>query len=48
MITLFVWCIVNGLLCHFNVHDVTEDIKMLIVIICIASDLNLFATFSRK
>lgn len=48
MITLCIWCIVNGLLFHFNTSNITEEIRMLIIIICVASDLNLFATFSRR
>lgn len=48
MLTLIIWCIVNEFLCHFDISAVAEDIKLLIVVICIASDLNLFATFSRK
>lgn len=48
MITLFVVCIVNGFLFHFNVRDFTEEIKMIIIVICIANDLNLLATFSGK
>lgn len=48
MITLLVWCIANGLLFHFNTSNITEEIRMIIIIICIASDLNLLATFGRK
>jgi hypothetical protein len=48
MITLLVWCIVNGFLLHFDPHAMAEDTKMLIHVICIASDLNLFTTFIGK
>lgn len=48
MITLLVWCIANGFLFHFNPSIIAEETKMIIIIICIASDLNLLATFSRK
>lgn len=48
MLTLIIWCIVNGFLCHFDMSTVSEDIKIVILVIGIASDLNLFATLSRK
>lgn len=48
MLTLLIWSIVNGFLCHFDISAVSEDIKILILVTCIASDLNLFATLSRK
>lgn len=48
MITLLVWCIVNGFLCHFDISTVAEDTKILILVICTASDLNLITTFSSK
>lgn len=48
MITLLVWCIANSLFFHFNASIITDETRMIIIIICIASDLNLFATFSRK
>lgn len=48
MITLLVWCIVDGFLFHFDANAMAEDFKILILVICMASDLNLIATFSRK
>lgn len=48
MITLLVWCIANGLFFHFSTSNITEETRMIIIIICMASDLNLLATFSRK
>lgn len=48
MITLLVWCIANGLFFRFNASIITEETRMIIDVICIASDLNLLATFSRK
>lgn len=48
MITLFIVCLVNGFLFHLNVRDFTEEIKMIIIVICVANDLNLLATLSRK
>lgn len=48
MITLIVWSIANGFLFHFDINAMTEDIKILICVICIASDLNLIASFGRK
>ena len=48
MITLIVWSIANGCLFHFDPSAMTEDIRMLTCVICIASDLNLIATLSRK
>lgn len=45
MLTLLVWCIVNGFLFHFNASIITDETKIIIIVICIASDLNLFATF---
>lgn len=48
MITLIVWSIVNGFLFQFDISAMAEDIKMLVCVICIASDLNLIASFGRK
>jgi hypothetical protein len=48
MITLLVWCISNGLFFHFDASIITEETKMIIDVICVASDLNLLATLSRK
>lgn len=48
MITLLVWCIANGLFFHYNASIITQETRMIIIIICIASDLNLLATSSRK
>lgn len=48
MITLLLWCIMNGFIFHFAPNTVAEDTKMIIDVICVASDLNLIVTFSRK
>ena len=48
MITLLIWCIVNGFIFHFNSNTIAEDTKMIIAVICVASDMNLIATLSRK
>lgn len=48
MITLCIWCIVNAFLFHYNAINLTEETKIIILVICIAGDLNLLATFSRK
>lgn len=48
MITLIVWSIINGFLFHFDPSVMAEDTRMLILVICIASDLNLIVSFSRK
>ena len=48
MITLLIWCIVNGLILHFDPNVITEDTRMIIDVICVASDLNLIVTLSRK
>lgn len=47
MITLVVWCILNGFLFHFDPNIMTEETKIIIHVICIASDLNLIATLGR-
>lgn len=48
MITLLTWGITNGLFFHFDTSNITEETRMIIIIIGMASDLNLLATFSRK
>lgn len=48
MITLFAWCIMNGFIFHFNPNTLVEETKMIIAAICVASDMNLMATLSRK
>lgn len=48
MITLLIWCIVNGFIFHFDPNVITEDTRMIIDVICVASDLNLIVTLSRK
>lgn len=48
MITLFVWCIMNGFIFHFSPSTLFEEAKMIIAAICVASDINLIATLSRK
>ena len=44
MITLIFWIFINGFLLHFDPNAMTENTKILIHVICIASDLNLFNT----
>lgn len=48
MITLFAWCILNGFLFHYDPNVMTENTKIIIHVICIASDMNFIATLSRK
>ena len=49
MITLLFWCVLNGFLFHFAPSAmVTEDTKILIHVICIASDLNLITTLINR
>lgn len=48
MITLLIWCVANGLFFHYNPNVMTESTKIIILVICVASDLNLIATLSRK
>lgn len=48
MITLFVWCIMNGFIFHFAPSVMTENTKILIDVICIASDLNLITTLLNR
>ena len=48
MITLFTWCIMNGLIFHYDPNIITEESRMIIAIICVASDLNLIATLCRQ
>ena len=48
MITLSIWCIMNSILFHFDPNIITENTKILIHVICIASDLNFIATLWRK
>lgn len=45
MITLLFWCFLNGFLFHFDpTATIAEDTKILIYVICTASDLNLITT----
>ena len=44
MITLLLWCFLNGFLFHFDPGAMAEDTKILIIVICTASDLNLITT----
>lgn len=37
----------NGIIFHYDPNIVAEEIKMIIAVICVASDLNLIATFCR-
>lgn len=44
MITLLFWCILNGFLFHFDPSTMEEATKILILVICLSSDLNLITT----
>ena len=48
MITLLFWCFLNGFLFHFDPNAMAEDTKILIHVICIASDLNLITTLLNR
>jgi len=48
MITLLFWCVLNGFLFHFVPSVMTENTKILIHVICIASDLNLITTLLNR
>ena len=48
MITLLLYCFLNGFLFHFDPDIMTDNTKILILIICIASDLNFITTLWRK
>ena len=48
MITLLIYCFLNGFLFHFDQDVMTYNTKILIHVICIASDLNLLTTLWRK
>ena len=48
MITLLLYSFLNGFLFHFDPDIITENTKILIHVICIASDLNFFTTLLRK
>lgn len=44
MITLLFWCFLNGFLFHYTPSAMAEDTRIIIIVICIASDLNLITT----
>ena len=44
MVTLFIWCIANGYFFHYDMTIISEETKLLIAVICVASELNLLAT----
>jgi len=44
MITLFICCIANGFFFHYDMTIISEETKLLIAVICVASELNLLAT----
>ena len=48
MITLLFWCLLNGFLFHFDPNAMAEDTKIIIHVICIASDLNLITTIINR
>lgn len=48
MITLLIYCFLNGFLFHFDPDIITDNTKILIHIICIASDLNFITTLLRN
>lgn len=45
MFTLFIWCITNGFLFHYNPNIMSEETKMIIAVVCVASDLNLISVW---
>ena len=48
MITLLIYCFLNGFLFHFDPDIMTDNTKILAHIICIASDLNLITTLMNR
>lgn len=48
MITLIACSIMNGLVFHCNPNAITEEIRIIIATICVASDLNIIATLGSK
>ena len=48
MITLLFWCFLNGFLFHFDPNAMTEDTNTIILVICMASDLNLITTLLNR
>lgn len=48
MFTLFVWCIVNGFLFHYDPTIMSEETKIIIAVVCVASDLDMLITLVRK
>ena len=48
MITLFFWCFLNDFLFHFDPNAMVEDTRILILVISIASDLNLITTLLNR
>ena len=48
MFTLFIWCIINGFLFHYDPNIMSEETKMIVAVVCIASDLNLIITLTGK
>ena len=48
MITLLFWCFLNGFLFHFDPNAMAEDTKIIILVICTASDLNLINTLLNR
>lgn len=48
MITFLLWYVVNEFILHHDPNMVTLDTKMIIAVICIASDLNIIATLSER
>lgn len=41
MITLLIFCILNGFLFHYEVSSFYEETKAIITLLCIISDLNI-------
>lgn len=48
MITLLFWCFLNGFIFHFAPNTMIEDTKIIILVISIASDLNLITTLINR
>lgn len=48
MITILFWCFLNNFLFHFDPGAMAEDTKILIHVICVASDLNLITILINR
>ena len=48
MITLIIWVIINLFIFQLDPNVMTENTKIIIITICIASDLNLITTLINR